>query len=401
MKQYIFIIVATTTLFFSSCRKEYPEVYNPVEQSTFYNWSDVFESYWNAMNYSYAFWDVDPTDWDQVYVDYKPQFEGLEFGKSEDSTKVVELFTELTSTLVDHHYLLSLKNPDGSYFATINPAIAEVSKRDYYHSQLDPGELYSTCMSHVESGRYTNGRAEIYEINPENHMLVYSFLIEESIVYFHYNTCELAGAIYRYEDEKIIDVINHYHSLIEETTDLKGIIIDTRSNTGGYLWDTDFTIRPLLKEDLQFAYSHTKAGMGRLDYTPWTPWIISADPESPITRDLSDVKIVSLIDVWSVSMGEMTSMAIGEMPNGTIIGERSFGGHGPLNNDYTAYYAGTLENKAYQMKTSTSSARHMDGKSYEGIGVIPDIEALYNDEEFKKGNDTQLERAIEFIKTGK
>ena len=41
--------------------------------------------------------------------------------------------------------------------------------------------------------------------------------------------------------------------------------------------------------------------------------------------------------------------------------------------------------------------KRLDGKSYEGIGIIPDVEALYNEAEFKKGNDTQLEVAVQLI----
>lgn len=53
------------------------------------------------------------------------------------------------------------------------------------------------------------------------------------------------------------------------------------------------------------------------------------------------------------------------------------------------------------MYTSTSMTKRADGVCYEGYGVVPDIESLFNAEEFYKGNDTQLNRAAEFIHTGK
>lgn len=89
------------------------------------------------------------------------------------------------------------------------------------------------------------------------------------------------------------------------------------------------------------------------------------------------------------------------MPNGYCIGERTTGGHGPLNNNINEYYAGELENVAFRMYTSTSMTKRADGVCYEGYGVVPDIESLFNAEEFYKGNDTQLNRAAEFIHTGK
>lgn len=45
--------------------------------------------------------------------------------------------------------------------------------------------------------------------------------------------------------------------------------------------------------------------------------------------------------------------------------------------------------------------RRLDGKCYEGIGVTPDIEVFYNEDEFNRGIDKQLNRAIDFIEKGK
>ena len=107
MKHYkIYLTLFISTLLFS-CREENPSVFNPQDQLEFSSWDEIFESYWNGMNYSYAFWDFDPTDWDAVYREYKPRFKDLEFGNSEDSTTVKELFEGMTENLIDHHYLLT------------------------------------------------------------------------------------------------------------------------------------------------------------------------------------------------------------------------------------------------------------------------------------------------------
>ena len=41
--------------------------------------------------------------------------------------------------------------------------------------------------------------------------------------------------------------------------------------------------------------------------------------------------------------------------------------------------------------------KRLDGQCYEGIGITPEVEALYNEAEFKKGNDTRLEAALDLI----
>ena len=38
-----------------ACREDDPAVFNPEDELGFNLWSEVFESYWNGMNYSYAF----------------------------------------------------------------------------------------------------------------------------------------------------------------------------------------------------------------------------------------------------------------------------------------------------------------------------------------------------------
>ena len=162
-------------------------------------------------------------------------------------------------------------------------------------------------------------------------------------------------------------------------------------------------VSPLISEPVLFGYTRTKNGLGRLDYTPWSPMILSpTDPENNgVRRNLDNVPVVALADINSISMGEITPMAIMEMQNGFFIGERTTGGHGPINNNINEYYAGELENAAFRMYTSTSMTKRADGVCYEGYGVVPDIESLFNAEEFYKGNDTQLDRAAEFIHTGR
>ena len=162
-------------------------------------------------------------------------------------------------------------------------------------------------------------------------------------------------------------------------------------------------LAPLLSRPVLFGYTRTKSGLGRLDYTPCSPLELNplSKENNPVTRNVDNVPIVALADLWSASMGEITPMVVMEMPNGTFIGERTFGAHGPLAGDPNLFYAGALENRAFSMYTSTSITTRIDGKCYEGYGVEPDIEEQFNAEEYYMGNDTQLERAVQFIHTGK
>ncbi len=382
----------------TSCREDSAWVLNPNDQHNFYNWADLFDSYWNGMNHSYAFWDVDPTDWDMVYKEYYPKFQELEFGVPQDSVRAKELFAELTANLVDHHYHLILKKEDGSWYANISPGAVESQKRDYYHEPIDEKQLHDNLKNLEQEGRVTE-LVERYEL-PDDEFVLYTCLIDDSIVYLRISEFAIFENIY---NDDVTDVIDQYIELINNTPDLRGIIIDLRGNPGGTLADGNFILAPLLNAPLTFGYTRTKVGMGRLDYTPWSPMMLMPQEEGQkdVTRDVSTLPLISLVDINSVSMAELSAMAVDAMPNGIVIGERSYGGHGPLNGDINKHYAGTLENPAFMMRTSTSMTKRMDGRCYEGIGVIPDIEVLFNKDEFNSGNDIQLNRAVEFIRTGK
>lgn len=385
-------------LFLFACREEDPAVFNPEDESGFGSWSEVFESYWNGMNYSYAFWDIDPVDWDEVYREYKPRFEGLEFGNAEDSLTVKGLFEEIAGNLIDHHYALILYDANGNNWFAVSPGKLEIQKRDYYHNSFTLADYKAMLMYNTEMGRFTRG--QLYEAGEK--LLVCSCCIDNSIAYLHLSSFGLSDHL---DEESLQVTLENFYDLVDDLEGLKGIIIDTRCNGGGYLSDIFYILNPLIKKEFTFGYSRSKNGMGRLDYTPWSPMTLypyssasdDEDQESFATRDLENIPIVGLVDLYSISMGEITAMAISEMPNGYVVGERTYGAHGPLDGNFNNSYAGTFKNQAFEVYTSTSMTKRLDGKSYEGIGVIPDVEALYNEVEFKKGNDTQLEAAVQLI----
>ena len=396
IKTILVTIAAFCGICITSCQEDNLDVINPNDQKNFIDWRHVFESFWNGMNYSYAFWDVDPTDWDEVYRTYSPQFEGLEFGVREDSIAAANLFEKMCSNLIDHHYTFILKDKNGDYWKAFNPGHKEIESRDYYHPKYTYEDIKKTIYRNQELGRISHLAGVAFN----DGFAVWSYLLDGDIVYLGLTSFKITPNV---NEQLVQETMENFYDLINETKNLKGIIIDSRNNTGGALADMYLIVSPLISEPVLFGYTRTKNGLGRLDYTPWSPMILSpVDPDnSGVKRNLDNVPVVALADINSISMGEITPMAIMEMQNGFFIGERTTGGHGPINNNINEYYAGELENAAFRMYTSTSMTKRADGVCYEGYGVVPDIESLFNADEFYKGNDTQLNRAAEFIHTGK
>lgn len=335
-----------------------------------------------------------------MYAKYKPLFKELKTGVKTDSLTAISYFYEITENLVDHHYCLTLFTEGGyDYAATLNPGQNEIATREYYHEPLDLKALESIVEDNVKSGRIE--RYCRYNFKYEN-LTVFSYLLDGNIAYLYISAFKMDNHI---NDTVLQETLNNFYDIINSTDDLKGIIIDIRNNSGGYLNDIYLVVAPLTKEDMTFGYTRSKIGMGRYDYSPWSPMTLYPSKVNfyewahSIERDLSQVPVVGIIDLYSMSMAEITAMAIDELPCGSIAGERSFGAHGPLTTNYTDHFTGSLMNRAFNINTSTLMVKRTDGKCYEGIGIIPDIEALYDEERFLSGEDTQLEAAVQYLKS--
>lgn len=407
MKRTTIIFFSVIMLIAASCRKHSAEVMDPVKIK--YNYpSEQFEAIWHGINNGYAFWDIDPTNWDSLYTVYHPRFEELDElvdnGGSVPTKTLLEYYTDICDEFIDHHMRITITNlwasKDDETKITIRPGLIEVQKRPYYHDyEAFSDTLLLKCILNL--GNRKGDFAGSDENGEYRSALACNF---DGIAYFKLSGYMLTNAFYS-SDSLSIRIQNVYRQFHKwcASEDLKGIIIDNRGNRGGSITDMNFVIAPFLQNDLLLGETRRKEGLGRYDYTPWIPLVIKPiDPLADIDSiGEITVPIVALADIWSVSMGEMTSKAIALMPNGCIIGERTYGGHGPLFNNFEINYAGTVSAESHEIYTSNDMLRDTDGNITEGIGYTPTYEVLYDEEQMRAGIDVQLNAAINYIKTGK
>lgn len=209
--------------------------------------------------------------------------------------------------------------------------------------------------------------------------------------------------------ESVQNTWNSWFSAIQELKkagNLGGVIIDVRSNGGGMLNDYQYVLGALLPSGgHHMADARFKRGPGRFDYSPIMPQTMPTMKEE---HETVTEPIVVLCNCNSVSMAEMTSMGAKVLENGTLIGTRTWGGFSALssNENYSNNYAGYvgIQNVTpvfcYIPQEVTFSI--LDGKIVEGHGVEPDIEVSMDFDAWNKGNgsDSQLDRALQFIRTG-
>ena len=186
---------------------------------------------------------------------------------------------------------------------------------------------------------------------------------------------------------------------------LKGVIIDVRCNRGGYTSDYQYVLGALLPEGGHHVASlRSKAGIGRYDYSPLGPRI---DKTLSMEHEVITEPVVVLANCNSASMSEITCLGAKQMENGRVIGTQTWGAISSIVNEpsnYSFYYAGIVGVKSttsFYAYIPTGVTVTYDGEILEGVGITPDIEAPLDMDLFNTtGRDSQLERALQYIRTG-
>ena len=187
---------------------------------------------------------------------------------------------------------------------------------------------------------------------------------------------------------------------------LGGVIIDLRGNGGGMQNDGYYVTGSLLPEGgSPFSYSRFKRGTGRYDYSTLTLNYLrtmEADKHEVITEP-----VVVMTNGQSLSMAEITTIVIKNMENGTHIGKRSKGGICGLTSDNSTFtdnymgHIGEREKTPVYVYLPSVASFTLDKKIIEGEGITPDIEVDFDEATFTAtGKDTQLDRALQFLRTG-
>ena len=354
------------------------------------NFSDLFEQYWNGMNVNYIYWDVDTTNWDNIYIKYKPIFANLDLNNITDVRKSVGYFKEISRNLIDNHYYLSFtkKNIIDSF---VYPALERKKNMVGFH---EPYAYFRVDTNYLDAN-FKIGIDNNFSVAGQP-LVVLSGTINNRILYFSCNSFSLTKAYYSKPTNTIQPVLNSlFESLNNLSSNIKGLIIDVRSNYGGDLSDLNFLIGRFINKPLIFGFTQYKTGNGKFDFTPWLESYISPQAKvKPLT-----LPIVVIADNVSASLSEVVVMSIKALPNSIFVGETTFGATGPIVNDSNIYNDGNFTITNFMnIQTSSAKFKYIDGKIYEGKGFPPDIYVPFNLSALQNNIDLQLEKAITLLK---
>jgi carboxyl-terminal processing protease len=378
MKYYLFFL---SVLLSTACKKNIP---NPVDDQPPASFSQAFDEFWNELNVNYVYWDIDTTNWDALYKQYKPVFSSLRIGDTADLAASVGYFRKMTDGLIDHHFLITFTDGvlnDSSIFPAgdqwkSNPAFR------FSYSYL------GSDMHYLDSG-YQLGT----DYSTGSTVITLSGTIHSDILFFTCNQFLLSAAFQSSVSNGVRPVLNYFFQRLENPAGLKAIVLDFRDNPGGDANDLNFLVGQFIDQPLRVGYTRNKSGNGRLDYTPWVG--VTVSPQAGAKAVTLPVYI--LADRYSQSMAEIITMALRALPQCKVVGETTFGATGPFAEN-ALYDDGSFELPGFlSVTTSSVEFKYIDGKIYEGLGFPPDYPVPFNVQALSLGDDPQLDEALSLV----
>jgi hypothetical protein len=301
----------------------------------------IFEDLFTTFKESYGPAAERGVNWDSLYAVYRPQVSA-----TSDDDALWHTITSMLATLDDGH--VSLTAPGRPVFnanAIRNNDIGD----DLFRLELVMAQYLDPGFSISSDTGYMHGRIRDTNIG-------YAF--------FDY----------------VADNFFVFNDFLEANADTDGLIIDLRHNQGGD-FTYSFSSMGRLTDQVRHVFSsRTKNGPGPDQFTAWYDWAF--EPEGPYFNK----PIVVLTDRYTISAGERAVMALMTLPNATFVGDTTSGAH-------STAIGGELANGWYY-SIATQNTRLFDGRSYEGVGLAPDIRAINDPGELDAGVDRVLETAI-------
>ncbi|MFN2225118.1 MAG: S41 family peptidase [Anaerolineae bacterium] len=158
-----------------------------------------------------------------------------------------------------------------------------------------------------------------------------------------------------------------------------GLILDLRSNPGGWLNEAVLVSGLFLPEDELVLIERFRDGTERPYYSP----------NQPVNLDLP---MVLLVDGGSASASEIVAGALQDHGRATLIGETTFG-------KGSVQWPHELSNGA-ELRVTVARWFTPADRAIHGEGLEPDITVELTVEDMDAGLDPQLDRAVEYLLAG-
>ena len=162
--------------------------------------------------------------------------------------------------------------------------------------------------------------------------------------------------------------------------DLSGLILDLRNNPGGVFPSAAIEVASQFLDEGVIVYQQFSDGQ---------------EQTYSVKRGglATDIPLAILVNQGTASNSEVVVGALQDHGRGALIGEQTFG-KGSVQHVHEMSDGSSLHVTMARLLTP-------DRYPFHGMGLTPDIVVPFTEEDFKQGEDPQLERAIEYLETGR
>ncbi|QNF32738.1 S41 family peptidase [Adhaeribacter swui] len=305
-----------------------------------------FETLWHEYDRLSAFISVKNVDWNALYQQYRPQVK-----PTTTDAELFKIFSDMLAHFNDGHLTIMAPGPNPMRY---DGGIVSQLQHDDFSLQVVKDQYLTEVKDYSQSITYG-------KLSPE-------------LGYIHLRDSGLDEKYYAKAMDTLLDYMKN--------TD--GLVLDLRDFEGGYDKSSAYIAGRFATSKNFFMTSRKRNGPNHTDFTAPVKWYVQPEGKSQYTKPL-----VVLTNRWTASSGEILLWALKAGKPFVQIGDTTLG-------CYSDQARRELPNGWYYT-ISVNDIRPADGKSYEGIGIAPDVLVKNTKAEVLGGKDRVLERALATI----
>ena len=316
-----------------------------------------FQILWDEFDRWYAGFIVRNIDWDSLYTVYRPQVT-----PQTSNAELWDIVTAMLNYLDDYHTRIEDPARGLCFNAAYNTCELEPPSPLEFDRNLIKKNYLNNMYQLAGDGRLFYGRVT----DQIGYIYIFNFVGRES----SFDPPEWA--------EDIDQIISQFENL-------NGLIIDIRHTLGGED-PTALRIAGGFADAKRLVFTvQTRNGPEHDDFDEPTERYVEPLGPKQFTKP-----IVLITDRITRSAAEAFALSMASLPHVTHIGDSTAGAHSAQSN-YRYLPNGWVYRMSHQL-TKTP-----DGRSPEGIGVVPDILISNTEADIRAGNDKVLEFAIDYL----
>lgn len=343
---YVLVVVASFFIM-ASCEDE---LIGPERANT---QTENFQYFWKKFDTHYGLFDVKKINWDSVYQLFRPKV-----SDTMSNEALYKVLSDMVVLLNDNHVNIYPTNGTLPVF---------------------PGGVL----------RYSNDILTIKKIQEDYDLeVVKKYLKEYHEATWNIRYGKLPGNIGYLNisgTDKRNVVKKKMEKVINELDETRAMIVDVRACYGGDDAITQLLAGYFTDEKKLYMTTRKRNGPKHSDFTDAVAWYVSPSTPKPYTKP-----VIVLTSNFTQSTGETFLLAMNELEHVTLVGDTTAG-------SFSDNPTMEMPN-GWMFSFSVGDFRAANGRSYEGIGVIPDVAIVNTKEDLLSFKDRTIEKAMELLK---